>query len=80
MYTKSKQRDELNPQVGIYDKKQQLNDDKKGLIIMKTCYGGYCYTHVDDREFNSILSSPITPFLAGIALVVTLAIVASLLS
>ena len=41
---------------------------------MKTCYGGYCYEHKDDREFSSFLSSPIKPFLIGVAIVLTLAL------
>ena len=45
---------------------------------MKTCYGGYCYEHMnDDSEFNNMLSSPIKPFLVIVGAVLTLAIIAS---
>jgi hypothetical protein len=46
---------------------------------MKTCYGGYCYEHKEDREFSSVLSSPMKPFLAALAIVFTLAVATSLL-
>ena len=47
---------------------------------MKTCYGGYCYEHKEDREFSSVLSSPIKPFLVIVAIVLTLVMATSLLN
>ncbi|AIF50200.1 hypothetical protein [Pelosinus sp. UFO1] len=42
---------------------------------MKTCYGGYCYEHKEDKEFSSVLSSPMKPFLVSLAIVLALAVV-----
>jgi len=47
---------------------------------MKTCYGGYCYEHKEDREFSSILSSPIKPFLVAVAIVLTLVVATGVLN
>ena len=41
---------------------------------MKTCYGVYCYEHKEDREFSSVLSSPMKPFLLSLAVVLALAV------
>ncbi|WP_285719822.1 hypothetical protein [Pelosinus sp. IPA-1] len=46
---------------------------------MKTCYGEYCYEHKEDKEFSSILSSPMKPFLVVLAIVLTLAVATSFL-
>ncbi|EIW16451.1 hypothetical protein SAMN04515679_3922 [Pelosinus fermentans] len=46
---------------------------------MKTCYGGYCYEHKEDREFNSVLSSPMKPFLISLATVLALTVASSFL-
>jgi hypothetical protein len=46
---------------------------------MKTCYSGYCYEHKEDREFSSVLSSPMKPFLVSSTIILALAVVASLL-
>lgn len=46
---------------------------------MKTCYGGYCYEHKEDREFSSVLSSPLKPILVVIAIVFTLVLAIGLL-
>ena len=73
MYNKNKQRN-LIPNLGFNIK---ILNDKKGLIIMKTCYGGYCYEHMEDSDFNLILSSPIKPFLVIVGAVLTLAIIAN---
>lgn len=46
---------------------------------MKSCYGGYCYEHKEDREFSGVLSSPMKPFLVALAIVSALAVGASFL-
>ena len=46
---------------------------------MKTCYGEYCYEHKEDKEFNSVLSSPMKPLLVALAIVLALAVVTSFL-
>jgi hypothetical protein len=46
---------------------------------MKTCYSGYCYEHKDDREFNSVLSSPMKPFGVSLTIILALAVAINLL-
>jgi hypothetical protein len=46
---------------------------------MKTCYGGYCYKHKEDREFSSVLSSPMKPFVVSLTIVLALAVATSFL-
>lgn len=43
-------------------------DDKKGLIIMKTCYGGYCYEHTEGGDYSVSVPSSVGIFLVALSI------------